>query len=208
MYRLIENFGDKISIEVHYCSVFPDTHSKIDAMWSKRGGFEGYAQHVCDVAGQFDDLPVHSDVWGKVRPRSSASPHLLLKAVELIELSDIQSEHPKFAERLSVKTAHALRHAFFTEARDISNWAEQRLVCDKVGIDFDAVLAKIETGEAIARLTSDYELALKLGVQGSPTYLMNEGRQRLYGNLSFGVLSANIAELISNEQDEAASACT
>lgn len=208
LYRLVEKFGDKISVDVHYCSVFPDTHTKINAMWGKRGGFGGYADHVSDVAGQFDGLALHSDVWSRVQPRSSASPHLLLKAVELIELSETASEQPKFANRLSVKTAHALRNSFFAEARDISTWTEQRLVCDKVGVDFDAVLEKIETGEAIANLTADYEMALKLGVQGSPTYLMNEGRQKLYGNVSLGVLTANISELISNEQDEAASACS
>jgi predicted DsbA family dithiol-disulfide isomerase len=181
--------------------VFPDTNTKLQAAWRDKGGFEGYADHVRGVAAQFSQGPVHEDVWSKVRPSSSASPHMFLKSIELIEDTSLQTKRP------SVLAAKELRNAFFVEARDIANWNVQREICERIGLDFDAVLEKVETGEAIAALAADYQLGQSLGVQGSPTYLMNEGRQKLYGNIDYGILSANVVGLLSEETDGAASPC-
>lgn len=199
--RLIAEHGDRIDVEVRFCSVFPDTNTKLQAAWRDRGGFEGYAEHVRGVADQFSQGPVHQDVWSKVRPRSSASPHMLLKAIELIEDATPTTERP------SILAAKELRNAFFVEARDIANWNVQRTICERIGMDFDVVLKKVETGEALAALAADYQLSQSLAVQGSPTYLMNDGRQKLYGNIDFGILSANVVGLLSDEANGAASPC-
>lgn len=208
LYRLGAEFGNRVSVEVHHCSVFPDTRTKINTMWGERGGFEGYSNHVKDVAARFDGLSVHPDIWCRVQPRSSASPHLFIKAIELLEQSEPAPSGADFTERLSVRAAKELRHAFFAQARDISDWNEQRAICDRTGISFDAVMGKVETGEAIARLAADYEMARSLGIQGSPTYLMNEGRQKLFGNVSYNILAANITGLLSDNRDESASPCS
>lgn len=207
LYCLTDAFGDRIEIDVHYCSVFPNAQTKIDKMWTGRGGFAGYASHVQDVANQFDAISVHPDVWNKVRPRSSASPHLFLKAIQLLE-EETGQDAACFAERLSVRAAKELRRAFFANALDVANWNAQQSVCDSIDLDFGRVLKKIETGEAIARLAGDYELAQTQGVQGSPTYILNEGRQKLFGNISYSILEANIKELISGDPVENASVCS
>jgi len=208
LFRLVKEFGPGVSMDVHHCSVFPDTQTKMDRAWGQRGGYEGYGRHVREAAARFDDLTIHPDTWSRVRPRSSASPHLCVKAIELLEASDPAALAAAFSQRPSIKAAKELRRAFFADARDISNWKEQRTVCDRIGVDFDAVLEKIETGEAIARLAADYDLAQSSGVRGSPTYLMNDGRQKLYGNVSYGILAANVAELISDDGDVIASPCS
>ena len=100
-----------------------------------------------------------------------------------------------------------LRTAFFTQAKDISDWSVQRAVSEKIGVDFDAVQRKIETGEAIAKLAADYELGQALHVQGSPTYILSEGRQILFGNISYGILEANVSELLSEKRTESGSVC-
>ena len=69
--RLAERFGGQVDIEVHYCSVFPDTKAKISKLWGNKGGFDGYACHVQEVAGGFDALKVNQNVWSKTRPLSS-----------------------------------------------------------------------------------------------------------------------------------------
>lgn len=206
LYRLTQEFGDRVTVDIHYCSVFPDTQTKISKLWGSRGGFDGYADHVKEVAANFDNLEVHPDTWSKARPRSSASPHLFIKAVELLQSSP--SASAAFETRRPVQAARELRHAFFAEGQDVSNWSVQRKVCSRIGLDFEDVLQKIETGEAIAQLAADYELAQSLDVKGSPTYLMNEGRQKLFGNISYGILAANIKELLSASQNENASACS
>jgi len=204
LYKLTDEFGDRVQVEVHYCSVFPDSHTKISRTWRDRGGFDGYAEHVKSVAGGAEDLHLHADVWSRVRPKSSASPHLFIKAIELLEGD---SRAPLFADRLSNRAAKDLRHAFFADARDISDWSVQRGIAEGMGVDFEAVRRKIETGEAIAALAADYELAQSQHVQGSPTYILNQGRQILFGNISYGILHANVSELLSEQSNDTGSVC-
>lgn len=204
LFRLAEKFGDRLDLELHYCSVFPDTNAKIMKMWHEKSGFDGYARHVQDVASEFDGVNLHSDVWSKTRPLSSASPHLFLKAIELL---DDNVENTAFTERLPVKAATALRSAFFADAEDIADWSVQREVSQKMGVSFDDVHKKIETGEAMAKLAADYELGQTVGVKGSPTYILNNGRQILFGNISYGILEANVSEVLAEQNDLKASPC-
>jgi len=74
-------------------------------------------------------------------------------------------------------------------------------------VEFDDVLKKIETGEAIAKLAADYELAQSLRVHGSPTYILSEGRQILFGNISYNILEANVAELLAEKRHKTGSDC-
>ena len=204
LFKLVEKFGDSIEVEEHFCSIFPDTQTKINKAWHDRGGFSGYADHVKTVAKGFENVSIHDDVWSKVRPKSSASPHLFIKAIELLEY---EATEGTFFNRLSNRAAKELRTAFFVEAQDISNWAVQRAIGEKIGIVFDEILKKIETGEAIAKLAADYELAQSLRVQGSPTYIFSEGRQILFGNINYNILEANVSELLSEKRNEIGSDC-
>lgn len=204
LHRLVDQFGDAVEVEVHFCSVFPDSHSKIDRTWHERGGFGGYADHVRSVADGAGNQTLHEDVWSRVRPKSSASPHLFIKAIELL---DVETGAARFSDRLSNRASRELRNAFFAEARDISDWSVQRDVAERLGVGFNDVRGKIETGEAIAALAADYELAQSLRVQGSPTYILNEGRQILFGNISYGILAANVSELLSERSNDTGSMC-
>lgn len=204
LYRLADRFGDQVDIEVHYCSVFPDTNSKITKLWGSRGGFEGYADHVQDVVRGIDGITVHKDAWSKTRPLSSASPHLFLKAVELVAQGDDASD---YRSRLPVRAAKVLRSAFFESAKDISDWSIQKDVSEQIGLDFNDVCKRIETGEAMAKLATDYEVGQKTGVKGSPTYILNNGRQILFGNISYAILEANITEVLKEQNGLNASPC-
>ncbi len=55
---------------------------------------------------------------------------------------------------------------------------------------------RIDDGSAYAALTDDYQERERLGVSGSPTFVLNEGRQRLYGNVGYRVIEANVQELL------------
>jgi predicted DsbA family dithiol-disulfide isomerase len=200
--RLVQEFGAQVEVEVHFCSVFPDTQTKITKAWGARGGFAGYGAHVKSVADRFEGIALHPDVWTRVQPCSSASPHLFVKALELLEEPGLV-----FGERPSVQAAVALRRAFFERAEDIANWNVQRSIAEAIGVDFADVLQRIETGEAIARLSADYDLAQGMGVQGSPTYILNEGRQKLFGDVGYGILAANVTELLAHARGIEASLC-
>ncbi len=202
--RLEEDFGSTVNVETRFCSVFPNSHGKIEKMWSSRSGFDGYADHVRQVADGFPDVELHVDAWTKTRPKSSASPHLFVKALELI-----QSATDKSAERVSLtsRAVRELRTAFFAKGKDVSNWSAQKEICARLDVEFEHVQAKIETGEAIARLAADYELAQSMNVRGSPTYILNDGRQILFGNVSYAILKANISELLTEQTELNATPC-
>ncbi len=202
--KLADEFGTRIDVETRFCSVFPNPQDKIEKMWADRGGFDGYAEHVRHVVEGFPATEVHADVWTRIRPTSSASPHLFVKALELVQGNDDQgaSQH-----QTASKAARELRSAFFLEGEDVSNWAVQNRLSERLGVEFDEIRSKIETGEAIARLATDYELAQSMNVRGSPTFILNDGRQILFGNVSYAILKANVSELLSEQQDLNATPC-
>ena len=66
---------------------------------------------------------------------------------------------------------------------------------------------RIHSGIAFADLAADYQDAQKMRVEGSPSFVLNEGRQKLYGNVGFRVLQANIQELLRAPRADEASWC-
>ena len=129
--ELATAFGDQVSIETHYCSVFPDAWGKIE----KKGGFEAFNRHLREVATRFPHIAVHDNVWITARPRTSASAHLFLKGVELIEQAGNEGKEPvPYLERLSTRAAREMRLAFFAEAQDIADWQVHRDVAARIGV--------------------------------------------------------------------------
>ena len=63
--------------------------------------------------------------------------------------------------------------------------------------------AKLASGEAMAGVCRDIELRDRNKIEGSPTYYLNKGRQKLYGNVGYRVVSANLRELIEQPEHQA-----
>lgn len=207
--QLIATFGDKIEVTASFCSVFPDAREKISKQWEHRGGFEGYGDHVRSVAAKFPHIKVHDDVWSNIIPRTSGAAHLFVKAVEIVEASTDQiNGTPKpYLEKLSTRATWELRKAFFVDARDISDWDTHRDIADDLGLDYDEIERSIRSSEALARLESDYNSGLAKDVKGSPTFLMNEGRQKLFGNVGYKLIEANVHEVLEGKNEGEASWC-
>ncbi len=202
-------FGDQIVITAHYCSVFPDAWGKIEDKWGAQGGFAGFNRHLNEAAKQFPHLTVSDQLWLHTRPRTSASAHLFLKAVELIDQDHHGDALPSvpYSQRLSNRAAWATRRAFFAEARDISDWNVHKEIAGELGFDYGQVEEKIRSSEAMSLLAVDYTISQALGVAGSPTFIMNNGRQKLFGNIGYRLLEANVQELLRNPSDSEASWC-
>jgi predicted DsbA family dithiol-disulfide isomerase len=194
-------FGTDVRFKPKFCSVFGDAHRKIRLAWAQKGGFDGYADHVRRVASGFPEVSVKSDVWSRVRPCSSMSPHLFLKAAAAAEAA---GEAPLQAGE---QVTWALRRAFFQDGRDIAHREVQASVGAACGFDIARLRQRIDDGSAFAALAADYQDAESHDVTGSPTYVLNDGRQKLYGNIGFRVIEANIRELLRNPTPEQASWC-
>lgn len=196
-----EAFGDKVRIEQRFCSVFGDTARKIPTAWAEKGGYEGFNAHLRHSAEAFPEINVHPDLWLGMRPASSMGAHLFIKAVQLDETAG------GCASGSADETLRALRRAFFEDARDISAWNVQCEVAAAAGVDPGRVEALVHDGRAFAALSSDYQEADTLRVQGSPTLILNDGRQKLFGNVGFRIIEANIQELLRTPRADQASWC-
>jgi predicted DsbA family dithiol-disulfide isomerase len=205
--QVVQHFGNQVTIDTHYCSVFPDAWSKIEEVWKTRGGFAGFNKHLLEVAERFPHAPVHKGLWLDVRPRTSASAHLFLKAVEVVEGESTTAVSLPYLERPSMRAAWAMRRAFFEFAKDISDWHVHRQIADDLAIDYARIEARIRSSEAMARLAADYQHSDKTHIEGSPTFVLNDGRQKLFGNVGYRVLEANIQELLRTPSTGEASWC-
>ena len=146
------------------------------------------------------------EIWLKTRPATSASAHLFHQGNPTV----------RSRKRLAIKSgrtdvfdrvAWALRRAFFRDCQDISRWDTQCEIAEALGADIDAIERCIHSGIAFARLAADYQDADKLRIEGSPSFVLNEGRQKFYGNIGFHLMDANIQELLRTPSADEASWC-
>ena len=190
-------FPENIAIDYHFVPVFGNVREKLEKGWRDRGGLTGYQNHVKGIASKFEHISVHPDVWSQV-PASSTSAHLFLNAIQLLEIKGLVLESDKVLE----KTTWALREAFFTKLADISDRKVQFEIAEELGLDINLIQAQIDSGEAYALLSKDFDLIKEHTVTVSPTLIFNEGRQRLNGNVGYRVIESNIRELLHNPADE------
>jgi predicted DsbA family dithiol-disulfide isomerase len=164
----------------------------------QRGGLAGYSEHVQEATSKFDHITIHPDIWQQVVPASSTSCHLFLHAIQLLETKGLVHRSRQIFERAN----WAFRVAFFTKLADISSRTVQFEIAEELGLSIDLIQAQIDSGEAYAQLSKDFDLVKEHTVAVSPTLIFNEGRQRLNGNVGYRVIEANIRELLNNPPGE------
>jgi predicted DsbA family dithiol-disulfide isomerase len=190
MVELRDEFGSGVAIDYRFVSIFGTAQKKLEERWRDKGGIAAYGEHVRGIVAGFGHVEVHADVWTRVTPASSWPAHLAVCAVRLLERG--QAAEPGSSEAL----AHRLRRAFFAEAQDISREEVLRAAVEGIGVDPAAVARHVASGGAHAELSADYEQARDQDVRMSPTILLNEGRQRLSGNVGYRVIAANVREVL------------
>lgn len=199
--ELESKLRDQVEIEPRFCSVFGDVPGKLERSWAERGGAEAYAKHIQKVVSSYDHVSVHKDVWSKIAPYSSMPAHLFLCAVRCLE-RDGAIEFGEYAH-----TCWAVRSAFFRDAKDISMHHTLCEVAESCRLPVAKIEEGIKCGRAHAELSSDLELGRQYDIKLSPSMVLNEGRQRLNGNVGFRVIEANVKELMHKRELEEASWC-
>lgn len=193
--EVARKFPEQVRIEHQFCTIFGDTAHKIETGWHDRGGYEGFGQHVLESAQAYPHIKIHPNIWKQCRPLSSTPAHLFLKAVQRVD------------SLLCEQVLKDIRSAFFEHCRDIAEHAVLHDIVRQAGLSVNNVQAVIDSGLAYADLEADRRMQGQLLVQGSPTFILNEGRQKLYGNVGYSVIEANIKELIRTPNAGAASWC-
>jgi predicted DsbA family dithiol-disulfide isomerase len=196
-------FGRDVQIKHQFCSVFGDTARKITSTWNNKGGYAGFNSHSREVAERFPHIEVHPEIWLKTRPPTSTSAHLFMKALQQCD----REAGPVSSESIFDQVLWAFRCAFFKDCRDIARWDVQSEIAQSFGANIVAIKQYIDNGIAFASLAADYHDADKMRIEGSPSFVLNEGRQKLYGNIGFRLIEANIQELLRSPRADEASWC-
>lgn len=192
--ELNQQFKDKIEVNEHFITLFGNTEKRLGEGWKDKGGYQGFNKHVMHVASQFPHLTINPNVWITCRPMSSASSHLYLKALQLL-VAEGKASKEDFN-----KLVWNVRSAFFKDAKDVSQMSVLTELAQDLSLPINALQEKIDNGAAIAALCSDMEMREQFKLEGSPTYLLNNGRQKLYGNVGYRVLEANVQELLERPE--------
>ena len=188
-------YGAQVDIDYRFCAVFADTRHKVATSWRDRGGYEGFSNHLQEVGRQFEHIKVHAEIWRSCRPLSSTPAHQTLKAVQ------------HFSPELFAGFLHRVREGFFERGLDISNANVLEQLLEEAGVPVAPIQQMFRRGEPQALLEADMREKEQLQITGSPTLVLNEGRQKLYGNVGYGVIEANIKELLKSPNAGAASWC-
>ncbi len=191
--ELEEQFGDDIEFSCRFVNVFGNTQVRIGEGWADRGGFEAFGRNVIKSAAPYEDAPVTETIWKSVRPLSSMPAHLFLKAVALAHSAQAADD-----------LARAIRVRFFTgESADIGSQDVLVAIARDEGLDIEPIGAALTSGAAAAALMTDYQVARDQGIRGSPSWVLDGGRQILYGNVGYRVIRANAVELLRHPKEEA-----
>ncbi len=185
-------YGDQVHLNHHYLPLFSDTKTRMATQWGYRGSYEGFADHLKQACAPYDFAPINDKVWRRVRPTTSAASHLMLKATQLA-----------YDAPTSAELALLLRKAFFVDAKDISQKGLVLELAQGMGLEADTLQSVLNDGTALAALMADHARAQAQNIKGSPSWVMNEGRQIIYGNVGYRVLHANVEELLRSPENEA-----
>ena len=204
--QLRKEFGSSIELDYRFIPIFGATRHRIGEGWAKRGGFAGFGKHVLGVVEAFPHVSVSERVWTEVAPTTSAAAHEVLCAARLLTdegVLDAARREELRGRTLFEEATWQVRLAFFKHARDISDRSVLLDVLEQVGIPTAAIEDKLRSGEAMAEVCRDIELRDQRKIEGSPTYYLNQGRQKLYGNVGYRVVSANLRELLEQPEHQA-----
>jgi predicted DsbA family dithiol-disulfide isomerase len=192
--ELLGAFPGRVSLDDRFVQVFGDVQGKIASLWSERGGMQAYAAHVREAVEGFGHVSVHPEVWVRNTPASSMPCHLLLCGTRSLE------ERGAVEAGAFRRLASMLREAFFLECAPVSERSTLLEIAERAGVAPAALEAELDGGAAHAALAADLELAREQSVRASPTYLFNEGRQRLTGNVGYRIIETNIRELLERPE--------
>ena len=207
--ELIKNYSSQIEISYNFMPVFGCTNNRIGNGWKDKGSFEGFSKHTHEVCEAYPHITLHKDIWAVNTPKTSTTSHLFIKAVQcLVDNGTISNEcHPEFDQRtIFEELIWKVRLAFFRDLKDISQMNVLMDIAKSMNLPADKIQDALDDGSALAELSRDIELKDEFGVEGSPTYILNEGRQKLYGNVGYRIIEANLQEVMK-EPDLEASWC-
>ena len=198
--ELARRFCDEVDFRYRFIPIFASAKTQIAKNWQDKGGFDGFHKHAMTVAEQWSHVRCDKNLWMDCQPATSTSAHVVLKAVSLLEEQQLvdREVHAELADKTRFEALMwSIRSAFFSEGKNIARFSVLQSLVEAAGIDWQQVYELIDNGEAFAALYRDEALSREYCLQGSPSFVLNEGRQVLYGNVGYRIIEANVMELLN-----------
>ncbi|MFV2005387.1 MAG: DsbA family protein [Gammaproteobacteria bacterium] len=210
MDELKRDFADEIEIDYRFVPIFGAGKQHVNNVWKDKGGLPGFNAHLKEVSTNWSHISISPNLWTGVAPESSTSAHLYLKAIQLLanhgEIDNVPCE--AFNGRNNFEQSIWLfRDVFFRQGKDIARRCIQDEIAEALKLPLKHIHELIDSGQAHAALHEDDEARHSYKVPGSPTLVLNEGRQLLYGNVGYRIIDANVRELLHNPDHGEASWC-
>jgi len=204
--ELRRQFGGQVGVEYRFLHLFGDVAARIETDWGHKGGAAAYSRHVQQMSKRFDHIDIHPEIWMRNMPPTSVSCHLFLKAIQLLEKHGEVSAAPE--DRFDGKSVFEeavwrCRIGFFRDLQDIADRSIQEAIAAELSLPLAGIRRHIDSGAAHAALCADFDAKDRQLVEGSPTFVFNEGRQKLYGNVGYRIIEASIHELLATPGDRA-----
>ena len=210
MDELKRDFADEIEIEYRFVPIFGAGKQHVIDVWKDEGGLQGFNAHLQEVSENWPHISISPELWTGVAPESSISAHLYLKAIQLL-VGKGEIDNAPLAEydgrNCFEQAIWLFRDVFFREGKDIARRCVQNEIAEKLALSLPKIHELIDSGQAHAALHADDEARNNYKVPGSPTLVLNEGRQLLYGNVGYRIIDANVRELLHNPDHGEASWC-
>jgi len=210
MDELKHKFKDDVEIEYRFVPIFGSGKQQVEKNWKNKNGVVGFNQHLKKVAENWPHISLSNNLWTQVAPASSISSHLYLKSIQLLEKQGViehqSCEHFK-GRTIFEQTIWLFRDSFFRLGLDISRRSVQDEIAKELALPLTEIHELLDSGKAHAALHLDDEVKKQYQIQGSPTLVLNEGRQILYGNVGYRIVDANVRELLHHAEQDDASWC-
>lgn len=192
--HVFRDFEGSIDVEHRMVPVFGSVLERFaTGAWSA-GGPKKRCEITKSVAERFGRTEVSGQVWVKDPPASSWPAAAAVKAAfELVKRDALTFER-------ATAYLRQLRIACFVEDRNIARRSVLLDVAEQADLPVEALTQLIDDGTAMARLWEDHTARQALGIQGSPTYVFDDGRAMLYGNVDEGILLATVRRLTDQLQ--------
>lgn len=197
---VLERHAAELVVDHHIVPVFGSVPQRFrDGSWAAQGP-EGRAAATVRVARMHGREDVSGRVWVDDPPASSWASGAAVKGVGLLVADELARPGAMGAYLL------AMRRAFFEQDRNVARRDVQLSLAEELDIDAAALEAVLVDGRATAALFEDHTAREAQHIVGSPTWVFDGGRAKLYGNFDEGILHATVRTLVAG-LDVGGSAC-
>jgi predicted DsbA family dithiol-disulfide isomerase len=187
--RVLHDFAGKLDVDYHVVPVFGSVPWRFERGPWAAGGVAARVEATRKIAHEHGHPEVDGECWRGDCPASSWSPGMAIEAVAAMVAS---GEAPPDA---FTRYQWEVRRRFFVERDNVARRAVQLAIARDLDIPVAGLESRLDDGSALAALWEDHREVESQRIEGSPTYVFDNGRAKLYGNFPFGVLHATVEEL-------------